>query len=121
MDRLSLRGIRAYGRHGVNPEERAVDQPFDVDLTIDIDLAAAGRSDDLTDTLDYARLHERLVAVVAGTSFALLERLAEELLVAVFEEPRVVRAEVTVAKPNVLRGATPSITLARTNQRRSST
>jgi dihydroneopterin aldolase len=118
MDRIRLSGIRAYGRHGVEPGERAAVQPFDVDLAVDVDLDPAGRSDDLADTLDYARLHERLVAVVAGTSFALLERLAHELLDVVFEDRRVLRAEVTVAKPEVLDGATPAVTLARTNPSR---
>ena len=50
-------------------------------------------------TMDYASLHERLVRVVATTSYALLERLAADLLDAVFADRRVVRAEVTVSKP----------------------
>jgi len=118
MDRIRLSGIRAYGRHGVREDERAAAQPFDVDLAVDVDLGAAGRSDDLADTLDYARLHERLVAVVTGTSFALLERLAHELLDVVFDDRRVLSAEVTVAKPEILDGATPSVRLARANPRR---
>ncbi len=118
MDRIALSGIRAYGRHGVSAVERAELQPFDVDLAIDIDLDAAGRSDDLADTLDYARLHDRLVTVVTATSYALLERLASELLETVFADSRVRYAEVTVAKPRVLEGATPSVTLARANPRR---
>ena len=77
MDHISISGIRAYGRHGVEPHERAVPQPFDVNIVVDIDLGAAGRSDDLADTLDYARVHARLVAVVADTSFALVERLGK--------------------------------------------
>jgi dihydroneopterin aldolase len=115
MDRITLSGIRAYGRHGVSAAERVELQPFDVDLAIDIDLDAACRSDALADTLDYARLHDRLVAVVTGTSYLLLERLASELLEAVFADRRVRYAEVTIAKPRVLDGATPAVTLARTN------
>ena len=57
------------------------------------------------------------MAVVGGTSFALLERLAGAILEAVFEDDRVARAEVTLAKPHVLGGATPSVTLSRVNQR----
>jgi dihydroneopterin aldolase len=121
MDRIRISGIRAYGRHGVETHERAAPQPFDIDVVVDIDLGAAGRSDDLADTVDYARVHERLVAVVADTSFALVERLASELLDLVFDDRRVRHAEVTVAKPQVLAGATPSVTLSRSNPRRDAT
>jgi dihydroneopterin aldolase len=121
VDRIRLSGIRAYGRHGVHPSERAVAQPFEIDLSVEIDLEAASRSDDLAATLDYARLNERLVAIVTQRSFALLERLAAELLDAAFDEERVIAAHVTVTKPEALDGATPSVTLARRNPRHRAT
>jgi 7,8-dihydroneopterin aldolase/epimerase/oxygenase len=117
MDRITLRGIRAMGRHGANPGERDREQPFDVDVVAELDLCEAQRSDDLADTLDYAALHRRIVKVVERTSHALLERLAAELIDAVFADARVVRAEVTVAKPELLDGATPSVTLVRERPR----
>lgn len=117
MDRITLKGVRAYGRHGSEPEERERRQPFDVDVTVEIDLRAAGSTDDLTQTMDYSGLQARLVRVVATTSYALIERLATDLLDVVFDDPRVSRAEVTVSKPAILDGATPSVTLARSNPR----
>jgi 7,8-dihydroneopterin aldolase/epimerase/oxygenase len=113
MGRITLSGIRAYGRHGVFPHERESAAPFDLNLVIDADLTTASSSDELTDTIDYDALHRRLVSIVAGTSFALLERLAAALIDAVFEDPRVLSAEVTVAKPDILDGATPAVTLSR--------
>lgn len=117
MDRITLDKIRAYGRHGVTCGERERAQAFDVSVTLELDLELARRSDDLRDTADYARLHERIVAIVGGTSFALIERLAGEILDAVLADPRVARAAVTVAKPQILSGATPSVTLARERDR----
>lgn len=113
MDKIALIGIRAYGRHGAGAEERSRVQPVDVDLTIELDLEAARHSDELTDTVDYALLHERICTVVAQTSHALLERLASDLLEAAFRDARVLRAEVTLSKPGILGGATPSVTIAR--------
>jgi dihydroneopterin aldolase len=113
MDRITLRGIRAYGRHGVFPYEREHVAPFDLDVTIDTDLRTAGTSDDLADTLDYDALLRRLVQIVADMSFALLERLAEELAGEVLRDPRALAVEVTVAKPGILDGATPAVTLVR--------
>jgi dihydroneopterin aldolase len=115
MDRIVLRGVRAYGRHGASPGERDNPQAFDLDVTLEMDLGAAQASDDLSDTLDYAELHARLVGIVASTSHALLERLGGDLLAAIFADERVVRAEISIAKPGILAGATPSVTLRRAN------
>lgn len=115
MDRIALRGVRAYGRHGFDAGEREHPQPFDIDVSLEIDLRAAQSSDDIVDTVDYAALCKRLIAVVATTSHALLERLAGDLLNELFNDRRVVRAEVTVSKPGILDGATPSVTLDRAN------
>jgi dihydroneopterin aldolase len=117
MDRITLRGIRAHGRHGAYDGEREAEQPFDLDVLLDMDLRDAQTSDELGDTIDYDALHQRLIAIVASTSFALLERLASELLEAIFTDTRVARAEVSIAKPGKLEGATPSITLVRENPR----
>ena len=117
MDRINLSGIRAYGRHGADAGERDRVQPFEIEIAAEIDLSDAAASDELSQTLDYAELHKRVVRIVAETSYALLERLAADLLAAVFENPRVASAEVTIAKPGILDGATPAVTLARTNPR----
>jgi dihydroneopterin aldolase len=117
MDRITLRGVRVYGCHGANPGERDARQAFDVSVRAEIDLHAAAASDNLDDTLDYAAMHARIVTAVESTSYALLERLASDVLDAVFSDHRVARAEVTIAKPGLLDGATPAVTLVRENTR----
>jgi dihydroneopterin aldolase len=115
MDRISVRGLRAMGRHGWAPGERERVQAFDIELNLQVDLQRAALSDDLSDTVDYAALCARIAGVVEGTSFALLERLAAEVLDAIFSEACVAGAAVTIAKPGILGGATPSVTLQRSN------
>ena len=110
-DRITLRGIRAYGRHGAALGERDAAQALDIDVEIDIDLSKARASDALADTLDYAKLHEQVLAIVRDRSFALLERLGEEIARAILSDPRVRAARVTISKPNLLSGATPSVTI----------
>lgn len=117
MDVIALTGVRAYGRHGANPGERDAEQPFDLDVLLELDLGAASYSDDLGDTLNYAELHQRIVGIVQSTSFMLLERLAAEIVNAIFRDPRVVRADVSIGKPQLLDGATPSVRLRRENPR----
>jgi dihydroneopterin aldolase len=90
---------------------------LDVTVVAEIDLRAPAASDDIDDTLDYAALHARIATAVESTSYALLERLAVDVLDAVFADHRVARAEVTLGKPGLLDGATPEVTLARENTR----
>ncbi len=101
-DTIALRGIRAYGKHGANPGERTYVQPFDLDLELDVDLSA---------TIDYAALHSRIVRLVETQSFALLERLGETIVGDVMRDERIVAARLSLAKPGLLAGATPSVTL----------
>lgn len=117
MDVIALRGMRVYGKHGANPGERDREQPFDLEIVAEIDLAAAEHSDELGDTLNYDELHHRIASIVQSTSFMLLERLAGEILRAVFADPRVARAEVEIGKPDLLDGTTPSVRLRRENPR----
>jgi len=73
---VELRSLRVLGRHGVLDEEQARAQPFEVDLDVVIDMAAAARSDQLGDTVDYGAVLDAAAGVVAGPRCALLERLA---------------------------------------------
>jgi dihydroneopterin aldolase len=117
VDSIKLHGVRAWGRHGADPGERERRQLFEIDLTLWMDLQGAASSDDLTQTVDYAAVRDRLIRVVSQTSYALLERLAADLLEEVFLDARVLRADVTVSKPHLLAGATASVTLERANPR----
>jgi dihydroneopterin aldolase len=110
-DRIALRGIRAFGKHGADPGERDAPQALDIDVELELDLSAARASDALSDTLDYAELQATIVALVRDRSFALLERLGDEIVREVMRDARVRSAEVTIAKPKLLAGATPSVTV----------
>jgi 7,8-dihydroneopterin aldolase/epimerase/oxygenase len=99
VDEITLTGVRAVGHHGVYPEERRDGQEFVVDLTLHVSTAAAAASDDVTDTVHYGELAERVAAIVAGEPVNLLERLAERLADDVLSDERVSRVVVTVHKP----------------------
>ncbi len=117
MDVIEIRGIRAFGKHGADEPERSHEQPLDIDVRLEIDLSAASSSDDLEATLDYAKLHARILSTVREQSYHLLERLAAELLKTIFDDVRVARAQVAIAKPAILGGATPRVRLRKKNPR----
>jgi dihydroneopterin aldolase len=99
-DRIALRGLTAFGRHGVLPHEQALGQTFLVDAELELDLSSAATSDDLADTVDYGALSAALAAVVRDERYALIERLAGRLCDVCLADPRVAAATVTVHKPH---------------------
>ncbi|WP_163513641.1 dihydroneopterin aldolase [Fodinicola acaciae] len=99
-DRITLRGLTVHGFHGDLDHERVVGQVFVVDATIELDLSAAGSSDQLSDTVDYGKLTDQLAEIVAGEPVHLLETLAERLAAACLAYQPVLAAEITVHKPH---------------------
>jgi dihydroneopterin aldolase len=100
-DRITLRGMRFLGRHGVTLDERREPQPFEVDVTMWGDLAAAAASDELADTVDYSAVFGQVQEIVEQRSFRLIEALAGAIVDAVLTaQPHVSSIEVRVRKPN---------------------
>ena len=98
-DRITLRGLRARGRHGVFDFERAEGQDFVVDVGPRARPGAAAASDDVADTVHYGELAERLVDVVTGEPVNLIETLAERLAASASPTRGSRAATVTVHKP----------------------
>lgn len=98
-DRIELRGLRVLARCGAGNEERATPQPLEVDLDVVADLAPAGRSDRLADTVDYGAVCRAVAQAATAAPVALLEHLAERLAAAVLDgDQRVEAVTVSVRK-----------------------
>ena len=99
-DRISLVGLRAFGRHGVLDHERRDGQEFVVDAVLWVDTRPAAAADDLALTVDYGAVAARLAAIVSGEPVALIETLAGRLAAACLSAGQAVReVEITVHKP----------------------
>ena len=100
-DRIELRGMRFDGRHGVLPEEATETQPFEVDVVLELGLAAAGTTDDLARTIDYGDVFRRARAIVErGPHASLIETLAERIAADVLAaHPAIDVVTVRVRKP----------------------
>ena len=98
-DSIMLKGLRIPARHGVTEEERAGGQTFVLDVVAWLDLTTAGRTDDLSVTLDYGLLAEAIHSRVSGEQWNLIETVAERVADLVLENGLVTRVEVTVHKP----------------------
>lgn len=97
-DRIELRGLRVLGICGALPEEKDRPQPLEVDLDVEVDLADAGQTDALADTVDYGALARAAARVAGSERFTLLERLAQRIVDEVGADPRVGSVTVAVRK-----------------------
>jgi len=77
MDTLMVKGIRAYGYTGYFSEEQVLGQWFSVDLIFSLNLATAGASDELPDTLDYSQAVKLVQTIVKTTVVKTIEKLAD--------------------------------------------
>ena len=103
-DRVALANMRFEGKHGVLDEEQTTAQPFEVDAELMLDLGPAGRSDDLSLTVDYRDVFRICREVVEGPSFRLIEALAETIaarILAEFAPAGVSEVVVRVRKPRL--------------------
>ncbi|BCJ53639.1 7,8-dihydroneopterin aldolase [Actinoplanes sp. NBRC 14428] len=98
-DRITLRGLRVRGNHGVFDFERRDGQDFVVDVELELDLAKAAASDHVDDTVHYGELAGRLAETIAGEPVNLIETLADRLVAVCLADDRVAAATVTVHKP----------------------
>jgi dihydroneopterin aldolase len=97
-DRIEVRGLRVEGVHGVLPEEHLRAQPFEVDLDLYLDTAAAASSDTLGATADYAVAVDAAVAVISGPPRQLLESLAGAIAERVLADRRIEAVTVGLRK-----------------------
>jgi dihydroneopterin aldolase len=96
---VSIEGLRVFARHGALPEEQRLGQRFVIDVAVAPLSDAACDSDDVADAVDYGALAARVVEVASGGPYALLERLADAIAVALLEGFAVGEVSVRVAKP----------------------
>jgi dihydroneopterin aldolase len=104
MDRILLEGLTFFARHGVLPAEREMGQRFTVDVAIEADLAAAGQTDRLADTIDYTEAYRLVRDVVQGEPCRLIETVAERVASRLLALERAQAVTVRVSKRPPMEG-----------------
>lgn len=101
MDKIILKGISVFGKHGCSEEEREHGQNFKVDVELNLNLEMAGNTDNLSYTVDYSQVLFDIERIVAGTPRNLIETVAEEIAETLLEKySRVENLKVTLHKPD---------------------
>ena len=93
MAKIRLHNMTFYGFHGISRAEKETGRRFEVDCELDVDITHAAQSDQLTDTVNYTSVYDRVEEIVQRNRFNLLEtvaaRIAGDLLTA-FDARRVI-------------------------------
>jgi dihydroneopterin aldolase/D-erythro-7,8-dihydroneopterin triphosphate epimerase len=105
LDATHIRDLLLRCIVGVFPEERRAKQDVVINITLFADLAAACRSDNLADTVDYKALKKDVIAMVESSECQLIEHLAESIADICLRQSRVQRVRVLLEKPGALRFA----------------
>jgi len=105
LDKILIKDILVRCIIGVNESERREKQDVTINIVIWTDLRKAGKSDDFRDTIDYRGVKKRVVSMVEGSAFFLLETLADRIADICLERPAAAQVQVTVEKPGALRFA----------------
>lgn len=103
VDKITIREIALRCIIGVYPEERREKQDVIISITLHVDLAKAGRTDDVTDTVDYKAVTKAVVKLVEDSEYVLVEALSQAVADMCLGFDGVEKVDVVVEKPGALR------------------
>lgn len=102
---IFLKDLRFHAFHGVMPQERKVGGDFLVSLRMGYDISKAMRTDEVSDTLNYAEVYA-LVRKEMEQPSALMERVAGRIAEALFaSDPKILSIDLWLTKVNPPMGA----------------
>jgi dihydroneopterin aldolase len=104
QDKIFIRGLEVECIIGFIDWERRVKQKVVLDLELPIDCARTAQTDDVADTLDYKQVVDQVTALVAESSFMLVETMAQRIAELIINNFQIDWIRVTVNKPGAIRG-----------------
>ena len=105
MDKIFIHALKTETIVGIFDWERQVKQTVVLDIEFSADIRKAALTDSIDDTLNYKRVAKRVLAFVEGSSFHLVETLAEHVAMLILEEFAVNRVSIALSKPGAIRSS----------------
>ena len=100
MDKITIKDLEVFAKHGVFPEENALGQKFIISATLYTDTRKAGRTDELSYSIHYGEVSHLIKKIAEENTWKLLEKVAEELARSILlQYPLTKRADITIKKP----------------------
>ena len=100
MEKIIIKGLKLFAYHGVNPEEKVDGQNFVLDITATLNADRAKQTDNVDDTVSYAKILKTARAVFCEKSYDLIETAANKVGMAIMEAyPALNSVTVLLMKP----------------------
>lgn len=100
MDKIIVKNLKIFAFHGVNPEEKEDGQNFVFDITAYLDLNEPCKSDDVNDTVSYAKIIKSVTRIATGEKNDLLERVVQRVADGLFADfSKIQKLKITLKKP----------------------
>lgn len=103
MGWISLKGISLNAPIGYYEHERIAGNSFTIDVSVWVDTAKAGKSDELEDTLDYQQLYD-LVEQIMSNEARLIEHVGHSIteeIIARFQQVEAVKLSIAKLNPPI--------------------
>ncbi len=100
MEKIIIKGLKLFAYHGVNPEEKVDGQNFILDITTELDAQKAESSDNVDNTVSYAKIIKTVRAVFTEKSYDLIETAANVVATEIMKTyPALQKVTVLLMKP----------------------
>lgn len=100
MEKIIIKGLKLFAYHGVNPEEKVDGQNFILDITTELDAQKAESSDNVDNTVSYAKIIKTVRAVFTEKSYDLIETAANVVATEIMKAyPALQKVTVLLMKP----------------------
>ena len=104
-DTLVIEKLKIDTIIGVHQWERKIKQTVLVDLELEIERSNPANKDQIENTLDYTAVADKVSNIVEGSSYMLIESLAEALASKLIEEFSLIRIRLKLSKPSAIENA----------------
>ena len=100
MDKIIVKNLELFCYHGVNPEEKVDGQIFVFDVEAEVDLSLPCKTDNVDDTVSYAKIIKTVRRVAQSEKNDLLEYVAQRVVDELFDEfSKIEKIVLTLKKP----------------------
>ncbi len=100
MDKVIIKDLELFCYHGVNPEEKEDGQIFVFDIEAGVDLSTPCNTDNVDDTVSYAKIIKTVRRVAQSEKNDLIERVAQRVADELFSEfEKIETLKITLKKP----------------------
>ncbi len=100
MDKILIRDLKIFAYHGVNEEEKINGQNFVFDIDAYVDISVPCRTDNVDDTVSYAKIIKETVKIFTAQKDDLLEKAAQRTADGLFERFEKIQAlRIVLKKP----------------------